>query len=181
MSRLRRAHVLLALVLGVLAAATVLSTLLPGVPIMPGAVVALVFALVFPVFGIALVPVALSRPKVGLRDMAARRTWKKELRATIRERIPATVRNVIVTVFVAAWLAAMSGILSAKGQPERHHGHYYANDHGSLIPLTKAGYDHQVAVEHRGFSAIAVAFYAITVGLVMVGPINRSPPEHPLP
>jgi hypothetical protein len=65
-------------------------------------------------------------------------------------------------VLFALFFIGGSGIVLSRGQPEMHHGRYFADDHGDLIPLTKAGYDHEVALGQRVFAAGSAAFLLLS-------------------
>lgn len=141
---------------------------LPGSSI-PGAAVWLVFGLTFPIFAAALLPVALSQPRTRFSDFGGRRVASRTLWAYARGRVPRRVAIGIAAVFLLGWLAGMSGLVQDEGQPERHGGRYYANDHGRLMPLTKQAYDQQLGYGYRGFTAMPMALCAVAVGLILVG------------
>jgi hypothetical protein len=74
------------------------------------------------------------------------------------------LRAVTIVVFAAFVVAAVVyGVFGPSqevppGQPEMVGGAYYANNHGSLTPLTKAEYEHASRVGLMGFLTVAVLF-----------------------
>ncbi len=144
--------------------------LLPGTSI-PGPGVWTVFGLTFLIFAGAVVPVAMSVPRTGTRftDFRARRELSRQSWGDIRGRIPRTVQAAIAVIFVLGWLSAMSVLVQVQGQPGRDGIRYFANDHGSLIPLTRAQYEHQLALGYRGFVSVGMMMCA-SIGLGLAGP-----------
>lgn len=65
--------------------------------------------------------------------------------------------------FVGAWLVLLTSITSLGGQPTMGGGHYYLNDHGSLIAVTKAAYDHALVLQQRLFTLGPSVFFALGV------------------
>lgn len=177
MSALRRLHVLVATLLAIAAGLVSLSTFFVPGPSIPGWLVWPLFVLVFPVFGAALVPVALSAnrsmPRTRWTDFSGRMAQSRQFQQGLIGRVPRVARFLIAGAFVAGWLAGMSSLGGSLGQPERHGDQYFSNNHGSLVPLTRTQYEHQVALGYRRFDGTAMAFYAVAAGLVLAGPTRR--------
>ena len=79
------------------------------------------------------------------------------------------------------WLVAALAIVSfvtafptLRGQPEIDHGHYFLNDHGSLIPVSRDAYLRALAAQQRLFTSVAAVFYSLGV---MAN--RRDAPERP--
>jgi hypothetical protein len=155
-----------------LAGALVICTfLLPGTSI-PGAFVWLAFGLTFPVFGTAVLGLGMRR-EARSRDFSVQRRRNRLLWRRIRERVPRAVLVVIGAVFLLAWLAGATAILQMKGGlPERNGDRYFTNNHGDLIPLTKADYERQLTVQYRGIAAISMGLCTAAAGLVLAGPLR---------
>ena len=57
----------------------------------------------------------------------------------------------------------LSSITSIGGQPTISGGHYYLNDHGSLIAVTKAAYERTLVLQQRIFTLGPSVFFALGV------------------
>jgi hypothetical protein len=93
---------------------------------------------------------------------AGRTTWKNL--ATL---LPGRTRYVAIGLFVIAWIIGVTSIFNLGGQPQYDPatGRYYLNNHGSLIPVTHAGYVHAVALQSRLFLAGAIVFTFIATSV----------------
>ena len=69
----------------------------------------------------------------------------------------------------AAALVLITSRSSLGGNPVASHGRYYLNDHGYFTQVTKAQYEHAVALSQRLFAIVPSVFFAINVLL------NRPP------
>ncbi len=52
-----------------------------------------------------------------------------------------------VVLFIGAWIVPMASIVSIGGHPTVKSGQYFLDDHGSLIPVTRAEYDHALVLQ----------------------------------
>lgn len=130
----------------VVTALIVASTFLPGAPLVPLALVFVLFVGVFPVFAAALA--------------GARRQRGQDPSAGS---LSPVVRKVGFCGLVAAFAIAGLSIDQLPGQPTLENGRYYYDDHGQLIPTTASGYRHGQALEERIFGGGAYVFYAVAV------------------
>lgn len=149
----------------VIGGATVVSTYLPGAPYVPDAVWVILFISIFPIFGSVVMEMAKrqrGRPRrrwndfTGLTNEYYNRRWD-HFRRTLRS-VPPALRYGIPLAAVLLWGSMMFGITSLQGQPEIHNGRYFLNDHGSLIPVDRAGYEHGLALQERLFASGATLF-----------------------
>ncbi len=127
-----------------------LTTVLPSAPVIPQWPVFVLFPGIF---------------VVHLRSvtiLSRRRGHRLELRDLLRG-LPTVVRLAFVGLFIVAWFVALTSILHIGGQPKEVHGHYYLNDHGSLIPVTHSEYLHALVLQQRIFTLIPAVFYALGV------------------
>ena len=167
-SALRRARASIALGGGTVALAIAVSTLLPGAPWTPGPAVAVAFVLVFPIFGSVVIEGSRAQAAQRVRRGAGQSRWdparQKPAWAAPPSELggsPGWAKATIGTIAFALWWVAGSGIVLIKGQPEKVNGGYYANNHGSLTPLTHAGYLHEQALQDRIFSGGAAIFLLV--------------------
>ncbi len=119
-----------------------LLSFLPSMSPQPEALTLVCFSGMFPVFASAML---LLRPRRG-RDSGA-----------------ALVRLLpwVVPVAAFAWVCSATAAGGPPGQPEIHHGLYYFNNHGSLIPTTLAQYRDGLRANQRGFASTSAVFYAV--------------------
>ena len=174
MNRWQRVHLVVAVILGLLEGVLVLLSYVVDGDRIPGAAVWGAFALAFPVFGAAMIQMlVVSRSRPRLEPLFRQGPWarkteeNKYLWQRARQRVPIWVMAIIVATWVVTWIAADSSMGHVPGQPERHGTRYFADDHGYLIPLSKAEYEHELALWYRGFAAIPMTFYAISVALIL--------------
>jgi hypothetical protein len=144
------------------------STYLPGAPYVPDAVWIVLFVLVFPIFGSVVFERGVGRAG---RAGRPRRRWNDlsgltnqyddggwdQLRLTLRS-LPSALRYGIPVAAIFLFASMMFGIASLQGQPEIHNGRYFLDDHGSLIPVDHAGYEHGRALQERLFVSGATLF-----------------------
>ncbi len=64
-------------------------------------------------------------------------------------------------VVALAYLCSATATGGPPGQPEIHHGLYYFNDHGCLIPTTLAQYRDGLRADQRDFASTSAIFYAV--------------------
>jgi hypothetical protein len=114
------------------------------------------FLLMFPLFGWSVFVESVRRPG---RD----RRQATDLLNEFPRRWRAAVGMIVTAVFVTS-LAAM---LSLPGQPEYEPSsrRYVYNDHGVLIPATRAAYLHAVAVQNRLFLGAALVFTSVAAAV----------------
>jgi hypothetical protein len=168
-SLLRRARAFLARLSALLALVIVVSTLLPGAPWLPTWLVFALFASVFPLFGSLVLQGAADQeagwlPKRSFFDPRRERPpWQQP-----PQRIPGAPRQIWVAIgslIAVLFFVGGSGMYGNLGQPEVIHGRYYADEHGSLTPLTRQQYDHQVALTQRWFGGGTCTFLLVVTGL----------------
>jgi len=126
-----------------------LSTVLPGAPIFAQWPAFAVFPLLFVLHARSVA--LMERGDIAWRDLAT--PWKASYLA----------------LFILAMLIAMLSILSVGGVPEQHHGAYFLDDHGALIPASHAEYEHAQVLQQRIFTLIPGAFFAAAL-VVNLGP-----------
>jgi hypothetical protein len=168
---LRRLRVTAALLGSGVGMAVVTTTLLPGAPWVPGWLVTVLFILTFPVFGSTVIERHVEerrrladKPLIGRWRYRLPRPdskWPPEQIAGAPFRVAVVVGLSVVTL----WSLTLSGIVLSKGQPHLVNGHYFADSHGNLTALTKAGYDYQVALMQRTFASISAAFMLVATVL----------------
>jgi hypothetical protein len=169
-------------VIGALGGATfgllvVLLSFLPGAPLLPNGVQFIPFVMVFPIFGWAVIERAQqqARSRASLpgqkwyeRGMTtnteANRGWTQMLVKFHKYRAFLVIG---VSVVILMWIVMMISIVTLPGQPERAGNRYYLDDHGSHVPVTKAGYESAVAKGERMFAAGATAFLVIAAGMTL--------------
>jgi hypothetical protein len=66
-------------------------------------------------------------------------------------------------LFVAAWLVGVWSITHIRGQPWISGGHYYLDDHGDFIAVTKAAYAHALVLQQRIFTVIPSVFFGLGI------------------
>jgi len=122
----------------------------------------------FVIFGAALIRLVTSAmpglPRPDGRLRAA--DWQ-----IVRRRAPASLLVVAVGAFVCGWLIGASSMNDLPGQPEQVNGDYFANDHGSLIPLTRAEYERAVTAQTRVFTSGVMAFATVAVVMTLAAPL----------
>jgi hypothetical protein len=139
------------------------------------------FLLMFPLLGWSVFVRSVRRPG---RD----RRHATDLLNEFPRRWRAAVGMIVTAVFVTS-LAAM---LSLPGQPEYEPSsrRYVYNDHGVLIPATRAAYLHAVAVQNRLFLGAALVFTTVAAAVTwqernrrrdLVTPTSWQRPVRPRP
>ena len=146
---------------------------------MPDGVWIVLFVLVFPIFGSAVIERGVGRagrPRrrwndfSGLANQYDDRGWD-QLRLTLRS-LPSALRYGIPVAAIFVLASMMFGITSLQGQPEIHNGRYFLDDHGSLIPVDHAGFEHGLALQERLFASGATLFLGFAAVLT-TGPLPR--------
>ncbi len=130
-----------------------LTTVTPGVPVVPTAVVILLFLGCFPIH-FRTVAVLITRTGGRIRPDALR---------DLVDPVPVAARVGFLAFFVAAWVITAASFAHLGGQPTASHGRYFLNDHGSLLPVTHQAYLHAQIVQKRIFTLIPSVFYALGV------------------
>jgi hypothetical protein len=125
------------------------STLAPGAPLIPQWPQ---FVLFPPIFVVHFSSV------LRLAPVAGRFRWRDLVAGP-----PPVVGLGFGVLLVAAWLVLVSSITSIGGQPTMSAGHYYLNDHGSLIAVSKAAYEHGLVLQQRIFTLGPAMFFALGV------------------
>ena len=186
----RRARVIVALVGAAFGVVVVLLSFLPGASYLPDGIQFIPFILAFPCFGWAIIEV--SQAQSARRRSQPGQKWYQRGATAYQEgaRIWADVwanlrryqglLAVVIPLIIGLWLVMMFSITSSQGQPEHDGNHYYLDDHGSHIPVTKAGYEYAVAVGERGFAAAGTLFLLMSVGITL-GFDPKQQPSQPAP
>ena len=150
---------------------------LPGRPVYPSGLVIILFVCVFPLFGWAVIERAAGKTR------RPRRRWNDFTRITNADYTRAwagafgfarrykALLFVAIPVVIGMWAVMMSSITTLQGQPEHDQVGYFLNDHGSRIPVTKAGYEAALAKQDRLFAAGATLF------LILAGVMTVYRPE----
>ncbi len=88
------------------------------------------------------------------------RRRKDRRRLDMLQVIPPGARVPFGALFVAVWISLFVSVGSLPGQPEYEPGsqRYYYDDHGTLVPATRAGYLHAIATQDRLFLGAALVF-----------------------
>ena len=163
-NRLSRWTITLSAIGSAATAVIVLSTYLPGTPFVPTGLVLLLFVGVFPTFFIALWRAGYGGRRIRLWD--------------ILDGVPGlAVLGCVALLIISSTLVVGPAVSNLPGQPEIDNGRYEFNDHGQLIPATKAAYEHGVALNDRVFGGGALIFY--TVAAVLSWGITRRTPVVP--
>jgi hypothetical protein len=164
--QLRAGRTLVAAALAVLASLVAASTLLPGAPYFPADSEFSLFVAAFPLAAWSTIEQVTMRS----RQRRMRVPFADYLEAYAPQRpswMPKRAGRaglVIETVLLPALLiGAASGLIFIKGQPEHHGSRYYADNQGHLTPLSRPGYEHQVALEQRIVAGLAADFLFVVV------------------
>jgi hypothetical protein len=165
-----RLVILVAAVCASLCVVALLVTFLPGahgVPVLPW----LMFAMLFPVWGFTIYKV------IQLTKSADSEQRQKLLRSwfSFRGVRPHRVAVAICCAVLLGWVVGLTSVLHIKGQPMFEGGSYFADNHGTHIPLTADGYEHEVLLQDRIFTAIPLCFFAASVGLLIAS--SQGPPQ----
>jgi hypothetical protein len=123
------------------------TTVLPGAPLLPQWPQFVLFPFMFVTIGATVLA------------LQGRRTHLME----IMNGLPRRLRYGNTAFAAAAFVVSIWSITQIRGQPERHGGHYFLNDHGSLIPVSHAGYQHGLIYQQRIFTLIPSLFFACAV------------------
>ncbi len=111
------------------------STLAPNAPLLPQWPQFVLFPLIFVVHFSSVLRFTSDR---------GRPKWRE-----LRRGLPPGTIVAFIVLFVVAWLVLMVSIGQIGGQPTMSGGHYYLNDHGDFIPVTRAAYRHALVLLTR--------------------------------
>ena len=125
------------------------TTLAPGAPLVPQWPQFVLFPLIFVVHFSSV---------LRLTPVGGRFRWRDLVAG-----VPPALGLGFGVLFVGAWLVLMSSITGIGGQPTMSAGHYFLNDHGSLIPVTKAAYEHALVLQQRIFTLGPSVFFALGI------------------
>jgi hypothetical protein len=125
------------------------TTLAPAAPLVPQWPQFVLFPLIFVVHFSSVLRLAPAGGRFRWRDLVAG--------------VPPVLGLGFGVLCVGTWLVLMSSITSVGGQPTMSGGHYYLNDHGSLIAVTKAAYEHTLVLQQRIFTLAPSVFFALGV------------------
>lgn len=127
--------------------AIALSTLLPSAPVIPQWPQFLLFPLIF---------------VIHFRTVSV--SVKRRLKPNdILRRVPRLVAGAFMCLFLGAWLAGLLSITHIRGQPTTQNGRRFLNDHGYLIPVSQAEYDHALVLQQRIFTLIPSVFFGLGI------------------
>lgn len=173
----RRARVVAALIGAVFGFIVVVLSLLPGAPYLPDGVEFIPLVMIFPLFGWAVIERAQEQaarrkgqPKLKWNERGittneeANRGWNEMMAQLHKYRIALAVA---IPVVILMWILMMISIASSQGQPVHAGNHYYLDDHGSHIPVSKAGYESAISQQQRIFSAGGTAFMIVALGMTL--------------
>lgn len=126
------------------------STLAPGAPVLPQWPQFVLVPLIFVIHFSAILRVQASgRRRLRWREMVAE--------------VPPVFVAAAVILLAGAWLVSMASLLRLGGQPTMSGGHYYLNDHGTLLPVRRAAYEHARVLEERIFTLGPSIFFTLGV------------------
>jgi hypothetical protein len=128
------------------------STLAPDAPLVPQWPQFVLFPVIFVVHFSSVLRLTPERGRLRWRQMLAGLT-----------ELPVALVVAFIVLFVAVWLILMASITSIGGQPTMSGSHYYLNDHGTLIPVTRAAYRHALVLQQRIFTLGPSVFFALGV------------------
>jgi hypothetical protein len=159
--------------------------LLPGAPYLPDGVEFIPFGLAFPLFGWAVIERATfqaarrsSQPRrkcyeTGMiSNVEAKRGWQLTMALVHKYRV---ILAIGIPALILIWILALISIVSIQGQPVHAGNRYYLDDHGSEIPVTKAGYEAAVAKQQTIFAAGGTMFLLVSVGLTVTFDPKHTP------
>jgi hypothetical protein len=114
------------------------------------------FLLAFPLFGWSVFVRSVRRPG---RD-------RRQATGLLKE-VPRRWRRALGLIVTAVFVTSLAAVVSLPGQPEYEPSsrRYVYNDHGKLIPATRAAYLHAVAVQNRLFLGAALVFTSFAVAI----------------
>ena len=129
---------------------------------------------IFPLFAGRLSSVCLNRPgglsgrpaqAEVLSDAEYNRRWA-EATDFVKQHWP-----LLALAAVAARPSGWSALTTfgLQGQPEHDTTGYYLDDHGSHIPVSRAEYENDLAVQDRGFAAVATMFLLVAGVITKAG------------
>jgi hypothetical protein len=149
-----RALALVGAVIGLIVSLTIaLTSYLPFVGPAPEPLLVVCFLGLFPTFGGAVI-----------RGVVAQRRQGTATPKLTTFRWPREATWIAVLVVFAA-ISFFSAMAVLPGQPEKHGGGYYFNNHGSLEPTSRAGYQRGLRAQERIFSAMPALFYGVAAVL----------------
>lgn len=140
------------------------STLLPDAPVVSIAVAFALFPIALAVFARTI--------WVGVRG--ARRPALSDLLAGL----PAIAIVTFFAFFFAVSAVSSTSISEDRGQPTERAGHYYLNDHGDYIPVSRTEYRHAQVLTERTFTLIPSVFlaFALLLNLPRRRPVTTEQP-----
>jgi NADH:ubiquinone oxidoreductase subunit 3 (subunit A) len=173
----RRVRVIAALITAALGSIVVVLALLPGGPYLPDGIEFVPFAMVFPLFGWAVIERAKSQSarrrtqprqkwyEVGMTsNEQAKRWWDRMLAQAHKYRVLLAIG---IPVLILLWILTLISIVSIQGQPVHSGNTYYPDDHGSHIPVNKAGYEAAIAKQQTIFAAGGTMFLLVSIGMTV--------------
>ena len=152
-------------------------SLLPGAPYLPDGVEFIPFALIFPLFGWAVIERSLVKA-ARLRKQPRRKWYEQAIRSNkdmneswsdfgsqlLKYRSPLAIAVPLVALM---WIVGFISIISSQGQPEHSGDHYYLDDHGTHIVVTRSGYERAIAQQERIFAAGGTTFLIVAAAMTL--------------
>jgi hypothetical protein len=154
----------------VTAVTLLLLTLVPGTALFGFGPVAVLFALIFPLFFWAVLTAQGRQRRLGEPFFSGfSREGRRPRRPFPLDYLPVGAVVMVAVVFVGAWISA-GLVFNSKdlpGQPAYNPAShtYTANDHGDLIPLSRPQYNTAVKAQNRLFLSGTVAFLSFAVAM----------------
>ena len=137
----------------------VVSTVLPGAPLLPLQAPDILF---FGVFIVAIPTVMEFHERQQASGLKSRNLSVRDLQGLVAAP-PAVTRAFYGYFALAAAIALISLLMATGGDPGHGHGHYWLNNHGVVTNVSRSTYLQAVAVSQRIFSVIPSVFYALAI------------------
>jgi hypothetical protein len=147
----------LALALDTVLALSTLVTATPAISMRP---VIVLFLLIFPLH---------LRTVLGLRGKFRCGGLRQRLRSrgrlglgSLEKFLPRRLVLIAAAMFFGYWLLGVSALIHlGAGDPERHQGRFFADNHGTLTLISQGAYDRLEVNQLRVFTAVPAAFFLV--------------------
>jgi hypothetical protein len=128
------------------------------------------FALAFPLIGWSVLVVYMRHPewrRGGRTGRQQRQDRAREQQAALLAAIPARVRIPLGVLFAAVVVTSLLSPSSLPGNPEYDPstGHYFYDEHGTVVLISRAAYLHAVTAQDRLFLGGALLFTSIALAV----------------
>jgi hypothetical protein len=128
------------------------STLAPGAPVVPQWPQFLLFPIALVVHFSSILRATPERGRLG---------WRQFL--SFLAGAPTALLTAFIGLFIGVVLVVEPSINGLSGQPTISGGHYYLNNHGDFLPVTRAVYEHALVLQQRIFTLVPSVFFALGV------------------